>query len=87
VSNQLPIHGIYDEWEREETARRQQSDRLKELFKRAKDEGYNAKALRRAFAERYALEHFTGEKLQKREQDASDVDLYLTALAGVREAA
>lgn len=84
MRNQLPIHGIYDEWEREETARRQQSDRLKDLFKRAKDEGYNAKALRQAFAEQYALDHFTGEKLQKRATDASDVDLYLTALAGVR---
>lgn len=84
MSNQLPIHGIYDEWEREETARRDQSDRLKDLFKRAKDEGYNAKSLRQAFAEWYALEHFTGEKLKKRERDASDVDLYLANLAGVR---
>ena len=84
MSNQLPIRGIYDEWEREEVARRAQSDRLKDLFKRGKDEGYNPKALRQAFAERFALEHFTGEKLQKRERDASDVDLYLAALAGVR---
>ena len=84
MSNQLPIRGIYDEWEREEKSRRDQSDRLKDLFKRAKDEGYNAKSLRQAFAEWYALEHFTGEKLKKRERDASDVDLYLANLAGVR---
>lgn len=80
----LPIRGIFEEWEREETARREQSERLKSLFKRAKDDGYNPKALRVAFAEQYATDHFPAAKVAARTSDANDVDLYLAALAGVR---
>lgn len=81
------LHGIYSEWEREEHARREQSDRLKELFKAAKSDGFNPKGLRVAFAEKYAMDHETGEKLQKRSQDASDADLYLATLADPRRPA
>lgn len=80
----LPIRGIFEEWEREETARREQSERLKALFKRAKDDGYNPKAMRLAFAEQYAVDHFPAAKVAERSSDAADVDLYLAALAGVR---
>lgn len=83
----VTLHGLYEEWEREERARRQQSERLKDLFKTAKSDGFNPKGLRVAFAEKYALDHDTGEKLQKRSQDASDADLYLATLAGPRRPA
>ena len=78
------LHGIYAEWEREERARREQSDRLKDLFKNAKIEGFNPKGLRVAFAEKFALDHLPAEKVAKRSEDANDADLYLAALSGPR---
>lgn len=81
MAGESEIHGLFSEWEREETARREQSERLKELFKTAKGNGWNPKALRVAFAEHYALAHFPAAKLQKREADLGDADLYLAALS------
>ncbi len=78
------LHALYSEWEREEVARREQSERLKAFFKAAKDNGLNPKALRVAFAEKFALDHFPAAKVEKRSSDASDADLYLATLCGPR---
>lgn len=76
---------LYEIWEPQEDARRQISEDLKELFAEAKGNGYNPKALRKAFAERYRLDHQTDEQALKANQTDEDTELYLSALARVRE--
>lgn len=76
---------LYEIWEPQEDARRQISEDLKELFAEAKSNGYNPKALRKAFAERYRLDHQTDEQALKANQTDEDTELYLSALARVRE--
>jgi uncharacterized protein (UPF0335 family) len=90
VTRQVPsdlniVRRFYDRWEPFEDTRRQISDDLKELFAEAKAEGLNPKALRSAFAEQYRVEHQTNDEAQKRLNDGTDFDLYLSALARVRE--
>jgi uncharacterized protein (UPF0335 family) len=79
------VRRFYDRWEPFEDTRRQISDDLKELFAEAKAEGLNPKALRSAFAEQYRVEHQTSDEAKKRLNDGTDFDLYLSALARVRE--
>lgn len=78
-----PIHGLYAEWEREETARREQSERLKALFVAAKANNLNPKALRVAFKERYRIAHQTPDQAAKASELSDEVELYLITLAGV----
>ncbi|MGN6118038.1 MAG: GapR family DNA-binding domain-containing protein [Nitrobacter sp.] len=79
------VRRFYDRWEPFEDTRRQISDDLKELFAEAKAEGLNPKALRSAFAEQYRVEHQTSDEAKKRLNDGADFELYLSALARVRE--
>jgi len=79
------VRRFYDRWEPFEETRRQISDDLKELFAEAKAEGLNPKALRSAFKEQYRVENQTGDEAEKRLADGADFDLYLSALARVRE--
>lgn len=81
-ANMSRIRSFFERWERLETSRRELSDDLKELFSEAKSEGFNSKALRVAFAEKFRLENEDHGKAEKREMDEADADLYLAALAG-----
>lgn len=80
------IHSLFARWSRMETKRREQQDDLKDLFSEAKAFGFNTKSLRAAFAEKYREENEDAETRQKRATDDADLDLYLAALARVREA-
>lgn len=82
MSGAREIRNLYADWQREETARREQSERLKALFATAKDMRLNAKALRVAFKERYALDHLSKDDIEKRNEDAGLVDEYLSVLSG-----
>lgn len=79
------VRRFFDRWEPFEDTRRQISDDLKELFAEAKAEGLNPKALRSAFKEQYRVENQTGDEAEKRLADGADFDLYLSALARMRE--
>lgn len=81
-ANMSRIRSFFERWERLETSRRELSDDLKELFSEAKSEGFNSKALRVAFAEKFRVENEPSAKAEKREMDEADADLYLAALAG-----
>lgn len=75
------IKRLYETWEREETRRREQQDFFKGLFSDAKSHGFNTKALRAAFNERFLLDHADAGKIEKRQTDSEDIDLYLAALS------
>jgi uncharacterized protein (UPF0335 family) len=77
------LGAIYDRWQRMETDRRILSVDLKELFAEGKANGFNAKALRKAFAEKFRMENEDADKASKRQETDADVELYLTALARV----
>ena len=77
------LGSFYDRWQRMETERRILSTDLKELFAEGKGNGFNPKALRKAFAEQYRLENEDADKASKRQETDADVELYLTALARV----
>ena len=79
------LKSIYSRWLRLEEAKQEISDDLKELFKEAKGDGYDGKAIRAAFRKVAKLEGDKAEEI--REQDAL-VDLYIDALTrDAREAA
>ena len=71
------LKSIYSRWLRLEEAKQEISDDLKELFKEAKGDGYDGKAIRAAFRKVAKLEGDKAEEI--REQDAL-VDLYIDAL-------
>lgn len=75
---------LYDRWAAEEADRRDQQERLKELFSEAKDDGFNTKALRAAFRQRFDDEYLTDDQREKRATNDADTDVYLSALARVR---
>lgn len=90
MARQLPddlslLARLYERWEPQENKRRQISDDLKELFSEGKADGFNPKAMRKAFAERYRLDHQTAEQREKAEATDDETELYLSALARVRE--
>lgn len=84
-TNITDINDLYATWAGEEDDRRAQQDRLKDLFGEAKDQGYNPKSLRAAFRIRYAEDHEGAKEREKRDRNDADLELYLTALARVRE--
>lgn len=75
----------YARWSPHEDKRREIAEDHKEMFAEAKAEGLNPKALRKAFAEQYRVENQTADQAEKRNETDADVELYLTALARVRE--
>lgn len=79
------IARLYERWSPFEDKRREISDDLKALFAEIKAEGLNPKAARAAFAEFYRLDHQTADEADKRALNDADVELYLAALARVRE--
>jgi uncharacterized protein (UPF0335 family) len=79
------IRSLYGRWQAQEADRRDQQQWFKDFFAEAKSLGFNPKALRVAFAEQYADAHDDADKLRKRAETGADVDLYLAALARVRE--
>lgn len=76
------IKAFHERWQRMEEARQATRDDLKELFSEAKAEGFNAKAMRKVFAETMEPE----DKRQKRDADDVDAELYRTALGRARVA-
>jgi uncharacterized protein (UPF0335 family) len=85
TSDTSQVPSFYARWERLETARRESSEDLKELFSEAKAFGLNGKALRVVFAEKYRDENEDAGKRSKRLETGADVELYRSALARVRE--
>lgn len=83
MSNNV-VAQFYAEWEREELARNEQSERLKALFAAAKDRDLKPKALRVAFKARFAMLHGSPEEQDKRVAHDEAVEEYLNDLAGVR---
>lgn len=79
------LASFYRRWEPQEDRRREISDDLKELFSEAKGNGFNGKAMRRAFAAQYRLDHEDSEQREARELTDEETELYLSALARVRE--
>ncbi len=78
------IVALYDRWSAEEADRRDQQERLKELFAEAKDDGFNTKALRAAFRQRFDDEYLSDDQREKRAGNDADTEVYLSALARVR---
>lgn len=85
TSDTSQVPSFFARWERLETARRESSEDLKELFSEAKAFGLNGKALRVVFAEKYRDENEDAGKRSKRLETGADVELYRSALARVRE--
>lgn len=79
------VNQFYDRWAPYEGRRRDISDDLKELFAEAKGNGLNPKALRAAFAEKYRIDNQTSDEAEKRLRNDDDFELYMQALARVRE--
>ena len=79
------VAAFYERWAPHEDKRRQIADDHKEMFAEAKAKGLNPKALRKAFAEQYRVENQTNDQAEKRAANDTDFELYLTALARVRE--
>lgn len=79
------VASFYARWSPHEDKRREIADDHKLMFAEAKSEGLNPKALRKAFAEQYRVENQTSEQAEKRNETDDDVELYLSALARVRE--
>lgn len=79
----VTIAGLFAEWEREETARRDQSERMKAIFAVGKSNHLNPKALRAAFRIRYAELHQTAEERTKAEANDTVISEYLEVLAGL----
>lgn len=79
------IASYYARWEPYEAQRRDIARDLKELFAEAKSNGLNPKSLRAAFAEQYRVENQTSDEAEKRATNDADFELYLSALARVRE--
>lgn len=72
------IRDFFERWARLEEDKAAISADLRELFKEAKGEGFDTKAMRAAFR-REAMDH---EELAKKDEHESTVDLYLAALHG-----
>ena len=85
TSDTSQVPSFFARWERLETARRESSEDLKELFSEAKAFGLNGRALRVVFAEKYRDENEDAGKRSKRLETGADVELYRSALARVRE--
>lgn len=79
------VAAFYSRWAPHEDKRREIADDHKAMFAEAKSEGLNPKALRKAFAEQYRVENQTADQAEKRNETDGDVELYLSALARVRE--
>jgi len=79
------LASLFERWSNIETKRREASDDLKRIFADGKADGFNPKAMRVAFAEQYSLDNEDQATREKREKNSSEADLYLTALARVRE--
>lgn len=72
------IRDFFERWARLEEDKAAISADLKELFKEAKGEGFDTKAMRAAF-HREAMDY---EELAEKDNHESTVDLYLAALHG-----
>lgn len=79
------IATFYERWAPHEDRRREIADDHKEMFAEAKASGLNPKSLRKAFAEQYRVENQTTDQAEKRATNDGDFELYLSALARVRE--
>lgn len=79
------LGAFYKRWTPYEDQRRNISDDLKTLFAELKARGLTPKSARIAFAEKYRVENQTADEADKRAASDEEVELYLSALARVRE--
>lgn len=82
MSDAAPIElaGMFLEWQRIEDAKAELAEQSKELFKVAKDKGYDTKAMRAVFREKRVELEASPEDVAKAEEAEAKNDLYRSAL-------